>query len=458
MLDSLDCLLVLLDSRGLGLLLFALFIHAFLRSLRHEGPELRKIFHDLILAHQVSYIQNMKKYTSNTTIYTLSVLKKSFALLHYNYIKDHVNFYMSVRGASDDTDPLLSERNKAGSTSLPINGFSRAGSTRPGTPRTVVPSADGQTEKEDESISIETLIIRAVTEFGAVLFQLVCFSRLGAKDYYYLVNQKADFAEYDSQVEPSLAANFVLFVTFIIFQFPYLNGYILLMFDTCVTGRSSVQRKACCLFITAIQILAVVVVWGIIRAAQEHWKGTITWIVPQVKATDDGRNWGAEFVEEWFAVWALMVGFIHLTFLNNAGLFCAQTHLFSEFSSQVKELPIPMTFIVQLTLLVAGLLRAFPTSHLSPHISCYIMAMGYTTWGAFFTRMAGGVAGYISAYLWYWYVYVPRHDSLRSKYPEYKYTKHIITNVYKAKPERSDAFLDNTFAISFQDTRHFYTR
>jgi hypothetical protein len=401
----------------------------------------------------------MKKYTSNTTIYTPSVLKKSFALLHYNYIKDHVNFCMAVRGA-EDTEALLTGRSRAESTSLPSErGFSRAGSTRPPTPRNVVPSADGQTEKEDESISIETLIIRALTEFGAVIFQLVCFSRLGAKDYYYLVNQNADFAQYDnSQLEPSLAANFVLFVTFIIFQFPYLNGYILLMFDTCVTGRSSVKRKACCLFLTAIQIIAVVVVWAIIRAAQEHWKGTITWIVPQVKATDVGRNWGAEFVEEWFAVLALMVGFIHLTFLNNSGLFCAQTHLFSDFSPQVKELPIPISSIVQLTLLVAGLLRAFPTSHLSPHISCYIVAMGYTTWGGFFIRMAGGVAGYISAYVWYWYMYVPRHDSLQSKYPAYKYTKHIITTLYKEKPERSDAFLDNTFAISFQDTRHFYTR
>jgi hypothetical protein len=397
----------------------------------------------------------MKKYTSNTTIYTLSVLKKSFALLHYNYIKDHVNFCMSVRGASDDTEALLSDRGRAGSTS----GLSRAGNTRPQTPRAVGGGAGvSQTEDIDESISIETLIIRALTEFGAVIFQLVCFSRLGAKDYYYLVNQKADFAEYDSQLEPSLAANFVLFVTFIIFQFPYLNGYILLMFDTCVTGRSSVQRKACCLFLTAIQIIAVVVVWAIIREAQEHWKGTITWIVPQVKATDDGRNWGAEFVEEWFAVLALMVGFIHLTYLNHKELFCAQTHLFSNFSPQVKELSIPMPSIVQLTLLVAGLLRAFPTSHLSPHISCYIVAMGYTTWPAFFTRMAGGVTGYISAYVWYWYMYVPRHDSLQIKYPAYKYTKHIITTLYPEKPERSDAFLDNTFAISFQDTRHFYTR
>jgi len=345
---------------------------------------------------------------------------------------------MSINENSDNA-PLLSSRGRVGSTS------SLAAAPPP--------------EALDESISYQTLFIRSVTEFAAVIFQLICFSRLGAKDYYYLVNQNADFAQYDnSQLEPSLAANFVLFVTFIIFQFPYLNGYILFMYDTCVIGRSSLQRKGSCLILTGIQIIAVVVVWSIIRAAQENWKGTITWIVPQVQATDVGRDFGAEFVEEWFAVMALMVGFIHLTYLNNPDLFCAPTHLFSDFSEEFKNYPIPMTFIVQLTLLVAGLLRAFPTCHLSPHISCYIMAMGYTTWPAFFTRMAGGVTGLIFSYLWYWFLYVPRHSKLSSKYPPYKYGKTIITQ-YQQVPIKNEAFLNNTFAISFQNTpRHFYTR
>jgi hypothetical protein len=334
-----------------------------------------------------------------------------------------------------DTEPLMTARSRAGST-----------------------IAQAQAEPIDESISYQTLFIRSVTEFSAVIFQLICFSRLGAKDYYYLVNQNADFARYDnSQLEPSLAANFVLFVTLLIFQFPYLNGYILFMYDTCVVGRSSLQRKGSCLILTGIQIIAVVVVWSIIRAAQEHWKGTITWIVPQVQATDDGRAWWAEFVEEWFAVMALLVGYIHLTYLNFEPLFCSSKHTFSDFSPEVLDYAIPLPFIMQITLLVAGLLRAFPTSHMSPHISCYIMAMGYTTWPAFFLRMAGGVAGYISAYLWYWYSYVPRHSKLSSKYPTYKYGKTIIT-MYQKVPTKNEAFLNNTFAISFQNTPRHYTR
>jgi len=319
-------------------------------------------------------------------------------------------------------------------------------------------------ESVDETISFQTLTIRFLMEFGAVIFQLICFSRLGSKDYYYLVNQKADFAEYDnSQLEPSLAANFVLFVTLIIFQFPYLNGYILFMYDTCVIGRTSVQRVGSCLIVVASQVLAVLVVWGIIRGAQEQWKGTITWIVPQVQATDEGRDFGAEFVEELIAVIALLVGYIHLTYLNygpkqnDPGLFGSPVHTFSEFPRKVLEFPIPMSFIAQITLLVAGLLRAFPTSHLSPHISCYILAMGYTTWYAFLTRMAGGLVGFGISYLLYWYGFVPRHDALQNKFPPFKHPG-ITYFPYRSISSKSNAALDNTFAISFHNTpRHVYT-
>ena len=109
------------------------------------------------------------------------------------------------------------------------------------------------------------------TELSSVLFQLVCFSRLRAKDYYYLINQNAGFAEYDnSQLEPSLTANFVLFVTLLIFQFPFLNGYILCMYDTCVIGRTSYWRVFYCFWLVGVQVLAVVMVWLIIRDVQVH--------------------------------------------------------------------------------------------------------------------------------------------------------------------------------------------
>ncbi len=104
--------------------------------------------------------------------------------------------------------------------------------------------AAAQTEQDvDKEVSPMTFWIRALTEFSSVLFQLVCFSRLGPKDYYYLVNLKSGLADYDNtQLEPSLTANFVLFVTLVIFQFPFMNGYIVFMYDMCVIGRTSVWR------------------------------------------------------------------------------------------------------------------------------------------------------------------------------------------------------------------------
>ena len=247
----------------------------------------------------------------------------------------------------------------------------------------------GEVRKKFEEIDGGTFSIRAATEFCSVLFQLVCFSRLGAQ-------------------EPALAANFVLFVTLVIFHFPFLNGYILFMYDTCVIGRTSWWRIGCCVFLLGFQILAVVAVWGIIKGIQEHWKGTITWIVPQVEATDEGRNLWAEFFEEFFAVMALLVGYIHLVYLNAKSLFHSPSHTFSEITPAERKLAIPLAFIMQITLLVAGLLRAFPTSHLSPHISCYLLIMRYTTWLGFLMRMLGGIAAFCVTYLLFWRGYVPQ--------------------------------------------------
>jgi hypothetical protein len=118
----------------------------------------------------------------------------------------------------------------------------------------------------------------------------------------------------------------------------------------------------------------------------------------------------AEFCEEFLAVMALLVGYIHLTYLNfgQHGLFRSPEHFFSKLSPLVLQLPIPMTFIMQMTLLVAGLLRAFPTSHLSPHISCYLLSMGYTTWARFYFRLLGGGAAFIVTYCLFWLGYAPR--------------------------------------------------
>jgi hypothetical protein len=74
----------------------------------------------------------------------------------------------------------------------------------------------------------------------------------------------------------------------------------------------------------------------------------------QVQATDDGRDFGSEFVEEFLAVTVLLVGYIHLTYLNFKGNFGSKTHTFSKFSAEILKLPILLTFIMQVTLWKRG--------------------------------------------------------------------------------------------------------
>jgi len=257
----------------------------------------------------------------------------------------------------------------------------------------------------------ETILIRSLTELSAVFFQLCCFSRLGANDYYYVVDSSTGVSNAVNNNEPSLAANLVLFVTLVVFQFPFLNGYILLMYDTCVIGRSNGWRFLGCCFLVGVQLLAVFLAHLCILSvqnSQQPWKGRITWMAPKQKleSTDEGRNGASEILEEFVAVTALLVGYVHLTYKEAAPLFGSGTHVFSPIDQAARKRPIPLALILQMTLLVAGLLRAFPTAHLSPHVSLYLALMGYTTWGAFGWRIFGGIVGFVVAYVMFWGVYV----------------------------------------------------
>ena len=257
-------------------------------------------------------------------------------------------------------------------------------------------------------ISWPTLGIRSLTEVVSVFFQLVCYSRLGPRDYYYLVN-KTD--AYNNVLEPSLTANLVLLVTLVIFQFPFMNAYIVLMYDLCVIGRPSWPRIGCCVWLLCCHALGVTFAWVVIKyvGVQGEWSNAITWMSAEGAATDEGRNDVADVIEEAVAVTALLVGYIHLTYLNfktkDFNLFGSHEHLFSDFSAPTKKLAIPMTFILHMTLLVAGLLRCFPTAHLSPHISLYLLIMRYTTWKGCACRVGGGLIGVGLSWGMFWGYY-----------------------------------------------------
>ena len=271
-----------------------------------------------------------------------------------------------------------------------------------------------------------TIAIRTVTEFLSVVFSLVCFSRLGAYEYYYYIVQYNNTTgvavpEYRNSHEPSVAANLVLFVTLVVFQFPFMNGYILFMYDRCVIGGWHPMRVMLCFWLVGVQVLGVGVAWAIIRWLEGAWQDTIIWIAPQGAATDAGMKMEAEFLEEFVAVTALLVGYIHLVYLNfkseKFNLFGSEEHYFAPFSETTKKLAIPMAFMVQVTLLVAGLLRCFPTAHLSPHISCYLLMMQYTTWQRFGYRMLGGVLAFGATWLLFWFGY----DKRTQAHPEKPY-------------------------------------
>ena len=327
----------------------------------------------------------------------------------------------------------------------------------------------------DTNIDPKTVGLRVATEFASVLFQLVCFSRLGPNDYYYVANGSTGASDARHSEEPSVAANLVLFVTLVVFQFPFLNGYVLFMYDTCVIGRTSWPRVVLCLLLVGVQLAAVWVATLCIHAAQQGqapWRGKVTWMAPKQKleAGDNGRNWGVEFLEELVAVTALLVGYVHLTYLNfgTIGLFRSPTHFFSTIEPVVQKLAIPLPFIVHVTLLVAGLLRAFPTAHLSPHVSLYILLMGYTTDVAFGFRVLGGVAAFGVSYVLFWGFYVERtgvHPRVKWGLPK-KWKRdallppdHVLS--VRAVPHPSAVPAHTTFergpAISFNNAyRHAY--
>ena len=269
-------------------------------------------------------------------------------------------------------------------------------------------------------ISSASVAIRSVTELVAVLFQLVCLSRLGTRDYYYLVN-KTD--AYNNVLEPSLAANLVLFVTLVVFQFPFMNAHILFMYDTCVIARATWRRVGLCFWLAALQLAGVVAAWLVVRFAGPEWDAALTWVSLEAPTAEDRGYFVAEAVEELVAVTVFLAGYVHLTYLNfqtkDLHLFGSDEHLFSEFSDATKKQAIPLPFIMQMTLLVAGMLRAFPTAHLSPHISLYLALMRYTTWTAFGARMLGGVLGFGVAFALFWLGYNKRtrvHAETRGAY------------------------------------------
>jgi hypothetical protein len=131
--------------------------------------------------------------------------------------------------------------------------------------------------------------------------------------------------------------------------------------------------------------------WAIVNAAQPEWsKNNITWV--EIPGKIDTGNKGIEFLDECFGVLSLLIGCVYLFWL--------QIHD-KEVQDKIKEVKkdkkkppwFDIQFFLRLTLLVASVSRAFPTAHLSLHVSIYKWGTGQITPETFWVRFAGGIVG-----------------------------------------------------------------
>lgn len=209
-------------------------------------------------------------------------------------------------------------------------------------------------------------------EFTSVAFQLICLSRLGTDE---------------------IISNLVLFLTLIVFAGPYLNIYITFIHHICI------KEDIGWYFFKAVVIMVMhmggaLIATLIVTNSSEDWSNNIVWKsrpVSNSSITGYEFNWAREFYEEMTGVTSLLIGCAYLFWL--------QTH--EGIQEKIEKLrqdknPIPffdINFFLRLTLLVASVSRAFPSAHLSFHISVYLRGMELISWEQFSAHVVGGLVG-----------------------------------------------------------------
>ncbi len=99
-------------------------------------------------------------------------------------------------------------------------------------------------------------------------------------------------------------------------------------------------------------------------------------------------------------------------------------------------------------------MRAFPTAHLSPHVSAYLLIMRYTTWGAWYWRSLGGLSAFGVAYVLFWCAYETR-TRVHSREKERIVGFQVLSRHNPADVQES--VHDRRPAISFNNAyRHVY--
>lgn len=245
-----------------------------------------------------------------------------------------------------------------------------------------------------------TLVLMSIVaqELGAVFFNLICGSRLGDHDYYYGVtgdNSKytvgAD-ANYISNA--SLSSMFVLFLTLHVWNGPYLNFWLVSLDYVCVKSRTHEDDpkhingftkflRLCAILVA--HLIAVGLAYWLIPVTRDNFKSSMMW--PEIVNSNRAQNMGYIFVEEVVAVSTLLVSFLYLAWVRPAPMDGAPSTFDIE-------------FFIRLTLVVTGCKRAFPSAHLSPHVSTYLWFSGQVYVDEWATRVGSGIIASIVVIIW----------------------------------------------------------
>lgn len=142
-------------------------------------------------------------------------------------------------------------------------------------------------------------------EFIAVFFQLICFSRLGLFDFF--------------------TGPLVLYVTLIVFNFPFLNSYLFACLRLSVWNRLSTDVRlpiAQIAVVLIFQCSAALCAAAMTKPAKDRWSNRTAVWSSNVDATADvqyndvrerePQDYALVFAEEFVAVMALLVGLVHL--------------------------------------------------------------------------------------------------------------------------------------------------
>jgi hypothetical protein len=183
---------------------------------------------------------------------------------------------------------------------------------------------------------------------------------------------------------------FVLFFTLHVFNGPYINLWLVSIDYICVQTKprkdmNALTKAVRLVLIFLVHVLAVVIAYAVIPALRDASKSTLTWQEITAPAPDKAYL-GFIFMEEFIAVCTLLVGFLYLAWLRKP---------------KEEEPPqVDIEFFMRLTFFVIACTRAFPSAHLSPHVSLYKVFSGSIGEGEWGIRLAAGVLASAVVIVW----------------------------------------------------------